>query len=392
MNSLLLSPEKTEYYAQKILMPTGATELLVDIAIRLNSDAKLLTIYNNFYESYINSGYWMTVWEPLSIDPYVEELFGEHASLFYLHAALQKLPEAEKKYAQLGLSEDFFVETMRDISTWVQNAFNLVGYYCIRNFSWIWRHLEVKMFRIGRMQYIPLPFTGEVTGYYNKRDKQFILLANAGMELRANGDMQGVCQKEKTSDGFVTTYEETEESYIGHPITAIGKGLKEPVRLSKQIWEKVLEQGDIMLDIHIPRDQPFTTEAVQQSYKDAKAFFKKHFPEVSFKGMMCQSWLFTPQLREMLPASSNLVKFQEQFYLYPTAGSIRSIWFFVFNELMEVKDAKPDTTLRRKILEYIEEDKEIFDMRAVFMDICGEFGEVTYISPESLLGLDHNID
>jgi len=385
MSFPLLNPETTLYYANKILMPNGATEILVDIAKQLNEDEALLTIYRSFYESYIESGYWMTVWEPLKIDDYVEQRFGKHASLFYLHAALQRLPLTEEKYKQLGLDDALFVETLRDISTWVENAYNLVGYYCIRNFSWIWRHLEAKMFRIGRMQYLPLPFHGDVKGFYNKEDQQFVLLAKEGMELRANGDMQGVCKKEKTEDGFVTTYLETDESYIGHPIHPIGKARPVAIALSKQKWTKVLDQGDIMLDIHIPRDQPFTIETIADSYNEAKTFFNRHFPDIHFKGMMCQSWLFTPQLREMLPDASNLVQFQKQFYLYPTAGSINSIWFFVFNELMDIKDAKPDTTLRRKILEYVEQDKEIFDLRAVFLDECGSFGQVTYTELDKLI-------
>lgn len=385
MNFPLLNPETTVAYARKILMPEGAIHILEEIASELNQDTKLLSIYEQFYESYINSGYWMTVWEALNIDPYVEQKFGQHASLFYLHAALQRLPLTEQKYKALGLDDAFFVETLRDISTWVENAYNLVGYYCIRNFSWIWRHLEAKLFRIGRMQYIPLAFNGDVKGFYNSEDKQFVLLAKAGMELRANGDMQGVCGKPKTEDGFVTTYTELEDSYIGHPITADGKGQAQTITLSKQKWEKVLDEGDTMLDIHIPRDQPFTIESVAASYEEAKTFFNKHFPDIKFKGMMCQSWLFTPQLREMLPEASNLVQFQKQFYLYPTAGSIRSIWFFVFNELMDIKDAKPDTTLRRKILEYVEQDKEIFDMRCVFMDVAGPFGQVSYTPIEELI-------
>ncbi|WP_167324079.1 hypothetical protein [Paenibacillus lactis] len=35
----------------------------------------------------------------------------------------------------------------------------------------------------------------------------------------------------------------------------------------------------------------------------------------------------------MLPPSSNIVKFQKQFYVYPTAGSERFLWNFVFNEM-----------------------------------------------------------
>ena len=379
MEFKLLSEHLTKYYCDRILMPEGATEILVEIARKINGDEKLFEIYKDFYSSYIDSGYWTTVWENLAIHPYVETVFGNHASLFYLHAALEKLPFTEKRYAELGIGDDIFVDTLRDIGVWVQNAYNLVGHYCIRNFSWIWRHLEAKLFRLGRLQYMAVPFKGDVKAFYNQEKNMILLLCNSGMELRANGDMQGVCGKEKTDDGFVTEYRETEESYEGTPVTPYGKGLRQPVRLKKSEWKKVLDEGDIMLEIHIPRDKSFRPEDTRESYLMAKEFYKKHFPEVNYKGMCCHTWLFTPQLQEILTKDSNIVAFQRQFYLYPTAGSVRFLWNFVFNDLTERKDAKPDTYLRKKVLDYLDEDREIFDMRGIFLDVGGSFGSSSYM-------------
>lgn len=161
-------------------------------------------------------------------------------------------------------------------------------------------------------------------------------------------------------------------------ITPIGKGLQDKVKLNRDEWEKVLDKDDTLLEIHIPRDTAFNMESIKDTYSKAKEFYATYFPEVKYKGMVCHTWLFTPQLREMLPPSSNIIKFQQQFYLYPTAGSVRFLWNFVFNELTEVKDAKPDTSLRKQVLSYVEEDKEIFDMNGIFLDLCGEFGNVAY--------------
>jgi hypothetical protein len=254
-----------------------------------------------------------------------------------------------------------------------------VGYYCIRNFSWIWRHLEARLFRIGRMQYLARPFSEEVKAFYNAEENRLLLLADNGMELRANGDMQGVCGKEKTADGFVTKYEETEEFYIGNAVTPYGKGIKEEIKLKKSDWQKVLDEGDTVLEIHIPRDGDFGLDTVSASYAQAREFFNKYFPELDIKGMACQTWLFTPQLQEMLPQSSKIVQFQRQFYLYPTAGSVNSLWHFVFNELTEKKDAKGDTYLRSQVLKFLDEDREIFAMRGVFLDVAGSFGDTSYM-------------
>lgn len=378
MELSLLSNNLLQHYCRKIKMPEGATEILLDITTKINNDQKLFEIYAEFYKNTIESGYWTTVWEPLAIHSYVKEVFGRHASLFYLHAALQRLPLTERKYSERGLSENVFVESLKDIGVWVQHAYQLVGYYAIGNFSWIWRHLEAKLFRLGGMQFMATPFSGVVKGFYHSKEHHFLLLCGDGMELRANGDMQGVCNKEKTTDGFVTKYEETEQFYIGNPITPIGKGVNKQVKLNRSEWQKVLDKEDHLLEVHIPRDTAFNMEALKETYKLAQDFYSTYFPEVKFKGMISHSWLFTPQLREMLPPFSNIVKFQQQFYLYPTAGSERFLWNYVFNEITERKDAKPDTSLRKQVLRYLEEEKEMFDMNGIFLDICGEFGTVAY--------------
>jgi hypothetical protein len=385
MKHFLLGKDLLHHYCQKILMPEGATEILVDITDTIENDQKLFDIYLEFYKNYIESGYWTTVWEPLTIHPYVKEVIGKEASLFYLHAALQRLPLTEQKYSERGLSEELFVATLRDIGVWVQHAYNLVGYYAIGNFSWIWRHLEARLFRLGGMQFMTTQFSGNVKGFYNRKEDIILFLCGEGMELRANGDMQGVCNKEKTTDGFVTEYVESEDYFIGNPITPIGKALNKQVKLNRNEWEKVLDKDDALLEVHIPRDTAFDMASLKETYAQAKEFFATYFPEVETKGMVSHSWLFTPQLREMLRPTSNIVKFQQQFYLYPTAGSVQFLWNFVFNELTEVKDAKPDTSLRKQVLSFLEEDKDIFDMNGIFLDICGDFGMVSYERIESRL-------
>lgn len=379
MEFQLLSNNLTQHYCNKILMPENATSILQEIASAINDNIQLFEIYRDFYKNYIDSGYWTTVWEQLNIHPYIEEQFGKHASLFYLHAALERLPFTEQRYKELGISEDIFVDTLRDISTWVQNAYNLVGYYAIRNFSWIWRHLEAKLFRIGRLQYMPIAFNDNIHGFTNSRTGETLLLAGNGMELRANGDMQGVCGKEKTSDGFITTFIETDTHYIGYPISPYGKCLSNSVELSKEDWTYALQKGDYILDIHIPRDGDFSSDTLISSYATAQSFFASYFPEYQLKGMYCSTWLFTPQLQEMLPTSSKIVAFQRSFYLYPHAGSKDFAWSFVFNELLKPEHAHANSYLQKQLLEYIQSDKEVFDLKGIYLNSSGTFSEYSYM-------------
>ena len=74
-----------------------------------------------------------------------------------------------------------------------------------------------------------------------------------------------------------------------------------------------LKTGDKLLEIHIQQDGPFTDELCGQSLEMAKDFYRKYFPEWDFKGFICHSWLLSPGLSQVLPETSNIIKFGKRF-------------------------------------------------------------------------------
>ncbi|MFG3285940.1 acyltransferase domain-containing protein [Streptomyces sp. NPDC048111] len=73
-------------------------------------------------------------------------------------------------------------------------------------------------------------------------------------------------------------------------------------------------QGERCLDVHVPDFQgPLTPEACADSIDRARAFFARHFPEERYRVAACHSWLLDPQLRDHLPATSNILRFQDLF-------------------------------------------------------------------------------
>ncbi|MEU4240892.1 acyltransferase domain-containing protein [Actinoplanes sp. NPDC026619] len=77
------------------------------------------------------------------------------------------------------------------------------------------------------------------------------------------------------------------------------------------------QRGDTSIDLHIPESGPMTPEAVEASLDEARAFFPRHFPDEHYTSFSCGSWLLDPQLREYLPAGSNIIRFQQRFELEP---------------------------------------------------------------------------
>lgn len=79
--------------------------------------------------------------------------------------------------------------------------------------------------------------------------------------------------------------------------------------------------GDACLGIHIPETGPLTPEACEESLAIARAFFEEYFPltrpDQDRRLATCWSWLLDDQLREWLPAGSNIIAFQRRFELVP---------------------------------------------------------------------------
>ncbi|MFK4104817.1 acyltransferase domain-containing protein [Streptomyces sp. NPDC019531] len=79
-----------------------------------------------------------------------------------------------------------------------------------------------------------------------------------------------------------------------------------------------LPSGTRCLSLHIPEFLgPLSPAACDRSLALAGEFFTRHFAEEPHRAALCHSWLLDPQLKEYLPADSNILRFQERFRLAP---------------------------------------------------------------------------
>ena len=46
-----------------------------------------------------------------------------------------------------------FFDTFSDIAVWCQVCFRRYGEYGIQEYEWLWRHVEMTLFRLGRLQF-----------------------------------------------------------------------------------------------------------------------------------------------------------------------------------------------------------------------------------------------
>ncbi|GLY50608.1 hypothetical protein Lesp01_42640 [Lentzea sp. NBRC 102530] len=120
------------------------------------------------------------------------------------------------------------------------------------------------------------------------------------------------------------------------------------------------QRGDSALSLHVPDAGPLAPQLVDASLDAARAFFPRHFPDEHYSAFSCGSWLLDPQLREYLPADSNIIRFQRRFELEPHAeldgiDADVEVLRFVFRTLTTPLDRLPRRTLlQRAVLDHLE--------------------------------------
>jgi hypothetical protein len=115
------------------------------------------------------------------------------------------------------------------------------------------------------------------------------------------------------------------------------------------------DDGNWVLDVHIPPIGPLLPELVDDAFRQAAAFFPAHFPGRPASAVVCFSWLLDPFLAEHLPAG-NIAQFQQCFRPYGAAESRpQDALYFVFRT--REQDGLPRlprrTSLQRLVLDRI---------------------------------------
>lgn len=386
MDIEILESHPLQVWCERIGMAAGASQALEEVRGEVVEAPQLLAIFTAFYDKTALRGEWDRDWHPLEIDPVVSDYFGQRASLFYLLAMMAAIPALEQTYRQRGIDVQIMLDTLKDIPFYTNQASEVHGYWRFDQFMWIWRHLAGELFRLGRLQFMLLPFPGQVTAFQRQADGEVVLLADPNRILRGDGYALGAGQTEESAapsdadEAWTPIFAESEAGWQGHPVSPYGYALREPIILDRCEWQIALQPGDTILDLHIPRGQSLSEEECRASFQQAYDFFGHYFPERPFKGVYCHTWFFTPQLQSLLPPASSIVRFQREFYLYPHPGGPSFLWNFVFGEKYpDATSAPRDTSLRRAVLDWLAAGKFLFDMPGIMLHPPQEWGTQPYM-------------
>ncbi|MDD3927624.1 MAG: acyltransferase domain-containing protein [bacterium] len=321
----------------------------------------------------------------LAMVPALKTLPGDMGSLFYLLIGMAMVPRLREYHRTLRIPEEITRTTAGQISCICGNYRRAhagrPGVF-IKQLAWLRHYINGNIYlHIGRFEYWLAPFRGGVTVYRHRDSGETIALAEAGQEFSRSGYLNGDITVPGDESAWVSTLNITGSEVRGYPVLPQGHGLRQEICLPLAEWEPVLKRGDWVLDIHIPAGGGMPPEACRDSLQQAADFFRKRFPERSPAAFCTVSWIFSPQLEQVLPQDSNMVKLQRELYLYPWPSISQSVWFIFFQNVFDPATAPRDTSLQRAVYDYLV-DNRYWRNQAMFflLDDLPEFGRQVYRS------------
>ena len=107
--------------------------------------------------------------------------------------------------------------------------------------------------------------------------------------------------------------------------------------------------------VHIPSDADLSERAVDSSLEQAGSFFRRYYPDYQYDKYICDSWLLSPVLQELLPRQSNIVRFQERFVITGRNEDEKEYieWLFQVPVNTAYRKLPESTALQRKAKELL---------------------------------------
>jgi hypothetical protein len=256
--------------------------------------------------------------------PVPASAMGPHAGLFYAIVILSGTPQRQEIYRRLGIPAEIVRDSVSDLEICIRTepVRELDGRFGISGaiLGWLLLTWRGQLYRLGRLQFLPDRFHGRLRAFRHVRTGAVIALAEGGCRFRPDGQFDGAGGITDLEGAWTATLAESAKQLLGFPISPRGQALSHRVRLRKAEWTQVLAPNAPVLGIHMAAGAPLTPEACGASVRSALEFFPTYFPATPFVGFDCVSWLLDPQLPALLPATSNLVRFQQGVYVFPYPG------------------------------------------------------------------------
>lgn len=271
-------------------------------------------------------------------------------SMLPLYILVSMLPSAVEEYRRRGFSEKEIGLVMHRIWDGMRIVKRQTGMPGINKTYFTWQTLFAKArifeFEEG-LQFEMKKVHGAATYIRNKTTGQIVPLVSQGMVHHTGLQMLGSIGYEDEEGAFEATFSEDEENIYGYG--SYNCRIETTLHTyPKSQWEVYLRPGDDFISFHIPEGADISLEAVIPQFKKAREVVKARFPEHKGWDIFGSSWIFDPNLLEIVKPDSKIAQLMTIFTFYPVKSDGTSIFSFVFDRKPEhLEDLPEDSSLRR---------------------------------------------
>jgi len=245
---------------------------------------------------------------------------------------------------------------------------------------WVTHYLAGRLFRFDRFEFKLEPFRPHCQVYRHSETGQVVALAADGVRYTNDGFVVRPDATEMPEKAWTASLEAVDTVVKGYPISPRGVAIQRRVSLSLSQWECLTRPESYTMDMHIPAGGDMTPERCVNSFRKGVEFFRRFFPNKPFQTVSSASWIFGPQLEEILPPEANLVRHMRELYLFPLpCGPDAGLWFVFLLHPVDPTTAPRDTSLRRAVADYLAEGKPWYAGGMFFVvDDLGLYGTQHY--------------
>lgn len=350
-----LAPEFIVDACQAVSLPEEVRQATIAISQRIASNAALQALAWHFHHCLFRCASYLQ--SDIARWPSLNGGLQHNEGMFYTLVLLSGLPGMRAIYHTHRVPIEIARDTLSQVRfgicdpTAYRKEHGQLGLtpYALQ---WFRNHLCGELYRLGRLQFKFGSSSYKIRAFQHRTAGTVVVLSEAGVRYLMDGQVASEGRVHDDPCKWTSQLIFTDNEIIGHPILPTGCALQRKVCLPKAEWRQVLASGDPILEIHIPGGSPMTYDLCAKSFRDALKFFPEHFPERPFVAFCCSSWLLDGQLKELLPPTSNIVRFQREVYLFPTLSDDLYLVKTVFGDMPEDLTKVPrDTTLRRALLD-----------------------------------------
>lgn len=312
---------------------------------------------HNKLPAYLNNEPDVDIWPEKAI---LTKEMGSTSGMFAAIIMLSYLPNTIEQYNILNIPDDILLDTMTDIFIWMCDYRMKYGEWGLENCNWLKRHFNTRIFRLGRLQFELGNSYYKINAFRNIHTGEVKIFSAADIWFNRDGFVDGNNHISDINGRWRSVLDLSQQTIIGTEMSPEGYAIKAPVRLSLVEWVEVLREDDPVLHVHIPKDGRMVHSLCRESYRLALDFFPKIFPKYNFKTFTCGSWLLNPQFKQLLPDTSNIIRFMNDYHLFPIKSFEEETLSRVFGaKQIDIDTALQDTMLQRKIIDFMRQGRRL---------------------------------